>query len=155
VEALCVPFDSVSICFSKGLGAPVGSVLVGSKDLLQRAHRWRKVLGGGMRQAGVLAAACLYALDHNVERLAEDHANAAHLATGLGQIEQVKVLSHATNMVFVQFPREHCAALEAWLKERGILTQMLYASRFVTHRDVSRADIDTFVAAVKGYFATH
>jgi len=155
VEALCAPFDSVSICFSKGLGAPVGSVLVGSKDLLQRAHRWRKVLGGGMRQAGVLAAACLYALDHNVERLAEDHANAAHLATGLGQIEQVKVLSHATNMVFVQFPREHCAALEAWLKERGILTQMLYASRFVTHRDVSRADIDTFVAAVKGYFATH
>jgi threonine aldolase len=155
LEALCGPFDSVSICFSKGLGAPVGSVLVGSKDLLQRAHRWRKVLGGGMRQAGVLAAACLYALDHNVERLAEDHANAAHLATSLAQIEQVKVLSHATNMVFVQFPSEHCAALEAWLKARGILTQMLYASRFVTHMDVSRADIDTFVAAVKAYFAAH
>jgi threonine aldolase len=133
----------------------VGSVLVGSKDLLQSAHRWRKVLGGGMRQAGVLAAACLYALDHNVERLAEDHSNAAHLAAGLAQIDQVKVLSHATNMVFTQFPAQHCAPLEAWLKERGILTQMLYASRFVTHRDVSRADIDTFLAAVKGYFAAH
>jgi threonine aldolase len=155
LEALCAPFDSVSICFSKGLGAPVGSVLVGSKALLESAHRWRKVLGGGMRQSGVLAAACLYALDHNVERLAEDHANAAHLAAGLGQIEQVKVQSQATNMVFVQFPAQHCAPLEAWLKERGILTQMLYASRFVTHLDVSRADIDTFVAAVKGYFAAH
>ncbi|RFU49413.1 low-specificity L-threonine aldolase [Paraburkholderia sp. DHOC27] len=155
LEALCAPFDSVSICFSKGLGTPVGSVLVGSKALLQSAHRWRKVLGGGMRQSGVLAAACLYALDHNVERLAEDHANAAHLAEGLAQIDAVKLQSVATNMVFAQFPAQHCAPLEAWLKERGILTQMLYASRFVTHKDVSRADIDTFVAAVKGYFATH
>jgi threonine aldolase len=155
LAALCAPFDSVSICFSKGLGTPVGSVLVGSKDLLQSAHRWRKVLGGGMRQAGVLAAACIYALEHNVERLAEDHANAAHLAAGLAQIDQVKVLSQATNMVFAQFPSQHCVPLEAWLKERGILTQMLYASRFVTHMDVSRADIDTFLSAVKGYFAAH
>jgi threonine aldolase len=155
LAALCAPFDSVSICFSKGLGAPVGSVLVGSNALLQSAHRWRKVLGGGMRQSGLLAAACLYALDHNVERLADDHANAAHLAAGLAQIEQVKVQSQATNMVFAQFPTQHCEPLEAWLKERGILTQMLYASRFVTHRDVSRADIDTLVAAVKGYFAAH
>src|ERR1700761_2418967 len=153
LEALCAPFDSVSICFSKGLGTPVGSVLVGSKALLQSAHRWRKVLGGGMRQSGVLAAACLYALDHNVERLAEDHANAAHLAEGLAQIDAVKLQSVATNMVFAQFPAQHCAPLEAWLKERGILTQMLYASRFVTHMDVSRADIDTFVTAVKEYFA--
>ncbi|MNT25170.1 L-allo-threonine aldolase [compost metagenome] len=105
-----------------------------------------------MRQAGVLAAACLYALDHNVERLADDHDNAAHLAAGLAQIDEVSVQSHATNMVFAQFSPEHCAPLEAWLKERGILTQMLYASRFVTHKDVSRADIDTFVAAVKAYF---
>lgn len=101
---LCAPFDTISICFSKGLGAPVGSVLVGSRPLIERAHRWRKVLGGGMRQAGVLAAACLYALEHNVERLAEDHANAAHLAEGLARIEPVKVMSHATNMVFAQFP---------------------------------------------------
>ncbi|MFX1674296.1 low-specificity L-threonine aldolase [Paraburkholderia sp. A2WS-5] len=152
LEALTEGFDSVSICFSKGLGAPVGSVLVGSKALIDSAHRWRKMLGGGMRQAGVLAAACLYALDHNVARLADDHANAARLAAGLAQIDEVKVASQATNMVFAQFPQADCAPLEAWLKERGILTQMLYASRFVTHLDVSAADIDTFVAAVKGYF---
>lgn len=153
IADVCAPFDTVSICFSKGLGAPVGSVLVGSRPLLERAHRWRKVLGGGMRQAGILAAACLYALEHNVERLADDHANAAHLAEGLARIDEVKVLSHATNMVFAQFPEADCVSLEAWLKERGILTQMLYASRFVTHCDVSRADIDTFVSAVGGYFA--
>ena len=153
IATLCAPFDTVSICFSKGLGAPVGSVLVGSKALVDVAHRWRKVLGGGMRQAGVLAAACLYALEHNVERLAEDHDNAAYLAAGLAQIDALKVQPHATNMVFAQIPQQHCAPLEAYLKERGILTQMLYASRFVTHMDVSRADLDTFVAAVKGYFA--
>jgi len=152
IAALCAPFDSISICFSKGLGTPVGSVLIGDKALIDTAHRWRKVLGGGMRQSGLLAAACLYAMEHNVERLAEDHANAAHLAEQLAQIAQVTVQSHATNMVFAQFPQEDCVPLEAWLKERGILTQMLYASRFVTHMDVTRADIDTFVAAVKQYF---
>ncbi|WP_277183330.1 low-specificity L-threonine aldolase [Caballeronia sp. BR00000012568055] len=153
VSALCAPFDSVSICFSKGLGAPVGSVLVGSKALIDVASRWRKVLGGGMRQSGVLAAACLHALDHHVDGLAQDHDNAARLADGLKQIDQIKVLSHATNMVFVEIPQAQCAPLEASLKERGILTQMLYASRFVTHRDVSREDIDTFVRAVKDFFA--
>jgi threonine aldolase len=153
VADLCAPFDTVSICFSKGLGAPVGSVLVGSQPLIDRAQRWRKVLGGGMRQSGILAAACLYALEHNVERLADDHANAAHLAEGLARIQPVKVLSQATNMVFAQFPEADCAPLQAWLKERGILTQMLYASRFVTHCDVSRDDIDTFLDAVGAYFS--
>ncbi|MDR5764963.1 MULTISPECIES: low-specificity L-threonine aldolase [unclassified Caballeronia] len=153
VGELCAPFDSVSVCFSKGLGAPVGSVLVGSKALIDVASRWRKVLGGGMRQSGVLAAACLYALDHHVDGLVQDHDNAAHLAAGLAQIDGIKIQSHATNMVFAQIPEAHCARLEAFLKERGILTQMLYASRFVTHRDVSRADIDTVVRAVKDYFA--
>ncbi len=150
---LCAPFDSVSICFSKGLGTPVGSVLVGSQALIDIAHRWRKVLGGGMRQSGILAAACLYALEHNYERLAQDHANAARLAQGLAQVAAVKVLSHATNMVFVRFPNEHCAPLQDWLKQRGILLQLLYATRCVTHLDVSAADIDTVVAAVKAYFA--
>jgi threonine aldolase len=153
VADLCAPFDSVSICFSKGLGAPVGSVLVGSKALVDVASRWRKVLGGGMRQSGVLAAACLYALDHHVDGLAQDHDNAAHLAAGLAQIDAIKVRSHATNMVFAEIPEAQCAPLEAFLKARGILMQMLYASRFVTHRDVSRADIDTVVRAVKEYFA--
>jgi len=150
---LCAPFDSVSICFSKGLGTPVGSVLVGGKALIESAHRWRKVLGGGMRQSGILAAACLYALDHNYDRLAQDHANAERLALGLAQIAEVKVLSHATNMVFAQFPNEHIAPLQAWLQQRGILIQLLYATRCVTHMDVSAADIDTVVGAVKAYFA--
>ncbi|HTH60033.1 MAG TPA: low-specificity L-threonine aldolase [Paraburkholderia sp.] len=153
LAALSAGFDSVSICFSKGLGTPIGSVLVGSHALIESARRWRKMLGGGMRQVGVLAAACLYALDHNVARLADDHANAARLAAGLAGIGEVKVVSQATNMVFAQIPQDHCAPLQTWLKERGILTQMLYATRFVTHLDVSAADIDTFVAAVKGYFA--
>ncbi|WP_250509071.1 low-specificity L-threonine aldolase [Caballeronia sp. GACF4] len=155
VGELAAPFDSVSICCSKGLGAPVGSVLVGSRALIEVAHRWRKVLGGGMRQAGVIAAACLYALDHHVDALAEDHDNAARLAEGLKQIDGIGIQSHATNMVFARIPEAHCAPLEAYLKERGILTQMLYASRFVTHRDVSREDIDTFIGAVKDYFAAH
>ncbi len=153
IADLCAPFDTVSICFSKGLGAPVGSALIGSRPLIERAQRWRKVLGGGMRQSGILAAACLYALEHNVERLADDHANAAHLAKGLAGIAPVKVLSQATNMVFAQFPEADCAPLDAWLKERGILTQMLYESRFVTHCDVSRDDIDMFIDAVGTYFA--
>ncbi|OHU99128.1 low-specificity L-threonine aldolase [Mycobacterium talmoniae] len=152
LAALTEGFDTVSICFSKGLGAPVGSVLVGSTALIEVAHRWRKVLGGGMRQSGVLAAACLYALDHNVARLADDHANAARLADGLARIDEVRVVSQATNMVFAQFPPQECAGLQAWLTERGILTQLLSASRFVTHLDVSADDVDTFVAAVRAYF---
>ena len=153
IADVCRHFDSVSICFSKGLGAPVGSVLVGDTALIQRAHRWRKVLGGGMRQSGVLAAACLYALEHNVERLAEDHANAEKLERALGEIGQLQVTSRATNMVFLRIPREHCAGLEASLKERGILIQALYGSRLCTHLDVSSKDVDIVVAAIKDYFS--
>jgi len=153
LEQACAPFDSVSICCSKGLGAPVGSVLVGSKDFIGRAYRWRKVLGGGMRQSGFLAAACLYAFDHHYQRLAEDHRNAERLARGLGDIPEVTVQGQATNMVFARFPAEHCLPLEAFLSGRGILTQVVYDSRFVTHLDVTAADIDLFVAALKQYFA--
>jgi threonine aldolase len=152
---MCSGFDTVSICFSKGLGAPVGAILVGSKELIKKAHRWRKMLGGGMRQSGILAAGCLYALEHHYQRLSDDHAHAERLARGLTQIAEVKVLSQATNMVFAQFPESHCAPLEAWLKERGILIQMVYMPRFVTHLDVSALDIDTFVEAVKAYFLRH
>jgi threonine aldolase len=150
---ICRGFDTVSLCFSKGLGAPVGSVLVGDKALIERAHRWRKVLGGGMRQSGVLAAACLYALEHNVERLAQDHACAERLARGLEQVTELHVTAQATNMVFVQIPQQHCTPLEAWLRQRGILSQALYSSRLVTHLDVSERDVDTVLAAVKDYFA--
>ena len=149
---ICQGFDSVSICFSKGLGAPVGSVLVGSSALIERAFRWRKVLGGGMRQSGFLAAACLYALQHNVDRLAVDHQNAVRLANGLAGISEISVQSNPTNMVFAQIKPADCAPLQAALQAEGILVNMLYLSRFVTHLDVSAAEIDRVIAAIKTYF---
>jgi threonine aldolase len=148
----CADFDTVSICFSKGLGAPVGSVLTGSRDFIERAYRWRKVLGGGMRQSGFLAAACLYALEHHVDRLAEDHRHAERLAAGLGDIPEVQVKGQATNMVFAAFPEGDCVPLEAFLARRGMLAQVVCESRFVTHLDVSAGDVDAFVGAVKDYF---
>lgn len=153
VEDVCGPFDSVSLCFSKGLGAPVGSVLVGSKDLIERAKRARKMLGGGMRQAGLLAAACLYALDHHVQALAEDHANAARLADGLAQVEDLTVESVATNMVFVRVPEGRCAGLQTALAEAGVLAAIGPVSRFVLHRDVSTAGVERTVKAIKAHFA--
>ena len=151
LAALCAPFDSVSICFSKGLGAPIGSVLVGSRAYLAEAHRWRKVLGGGMRQSGLLAAACHYALEHNYERLAQDHDNAERLARGLADVAGVELLSQDTNMVFARFAAPSCPAVEAWLKERGILAQILPRTRFVTHLDVGSADIARVIEALKAY----
>ncbi|CAB3688424.1 Low specificity L-threonine aldolase [Achromobacter animicus] len=150
VAELCQPFDSVSICFSKGLGAPVGSVLVGSEALIARAHRWRKMLGGGLRQSGVLAAACLYALEHNVERLAQDHENARLLAEGLRGIAGVKVLSQDTNMVFVEFEPSRCDALTAALGKEDILMRAVYGgpTRLVTHLNVSADDVRRVVEAV-------
>lgn len=150
VAELCQPFDSVSICFSKGLGAPVGSVLVGSEALISRAHRWRKMLGGGLRQSGVLAAACLYALEHNVERLAQDHENARLLAEGLRGIAGVKVLSQDTNMVFVEFEPSRCDALTAALGKEDILMRAVYGgpTRLVTHLNVSADDVRRVVEAV-------
>ena len=145
-------FDSASICFSKGLGAPVGSVLVGSQPLIERAYRWRKGLGGGMRQSGVLAAACLYALEHHFERLEQDHANADRLAQGLKGIDSIQVSAHYTNMVFVQVLQEHCGPLEASLREQGILVQIQPLTRLVTHLDVSTQEIDRVIAAIKQFF---
>jgi threonine aldolase len=153
IADLCAPFDTVSICFSKGLGAPVGSVLVGSRSLIERAQRWRKVLGGGMRQSGILAAGCLYALEHNVERLEQDHSNAAHLAERLADAGRIEVLSQATNMVFARIPETDCAPLEGWLKDHGILTQIRCETRLVTHLDIRRDNIDTVVSAVAAYFS--
>ncbi|MFJ3463944.1 low-specificity L-threonine aldolase [Achromobacter spanius] len=150
VADLCQPFDTVSICFSKGLGAPVGSVLVGSEELIASAHRWRKMLGGGLRQSGVLAAACLYALEHNVERLAQDHENARLLAEGLRGIPGVKVLSQDTNMVFVEFEPSRCDALTAALGKEDILMRAVYGgpTRLVTHLNVSADDVRRVVEAV-------
>jgi threonine aldolase len=153
VAEVCAPFDSVSLCFSKGLGAPVGSVLVGSTELIGRAKRARKILGGGMRQAGILAAACLYDLDHHLEALAEDHANARRLADGLAQVEELTVESVATNMVFVRVPEARCGSLQAALAEAGVLAAISPVSRFVLHRDVSAAGVARAVNAVKAHFA--
>ncbi|MGE8689444.1 MAG: low-specificity L-threonine aldolase [Achromobacter sp.] len=153
VVDLCRPFDSVSICFSKGLGAPVGSVLVGSAELIARARRWRKMLGGGLRQAGVLAAACLYALEHNVERLAEDHENARLLAEGLRGVPGVKVLSQDTNMVFVQVEPALCDGLTAALDAQNIKMRAVYGgpTRLVTHLDISADDVRRAARAVADY----
>ncbi|QJR00065.1 low-specificity L-threonine aldolase [Halomonas sp. PGE1] len=148
---LCEGFDSVSLCFSKGLGAPVGSLLLGEADFIARARRWRKTLGGGMRQAGLLAAACHHAFDHHVVRLAEDHDNARRLAEGLGAIPGVEVRACDTNMVFTAFPEAHCGPLQAHLVSQGILAAVGPVTRWVTHLDVSADDIHRVVAAVGDY----
>ena len=148
-------FDSVSVCFSKGLGAPVGSVLCGPRDFIQRAHRLRKMVGGGMRQAGMLAAAALHALEQHVDRLAEDHANARRLADGLAGIDGLQVQAPQTNILFVELTgaaRERSAELLAHLKTQGVLALGLYQLRFVTHLDVDSAGIDRAIAAVRSFF---
>lgn len=149
---VCAPFDSVSICMSKGLGIPVGSVLCGPKDFIATGHRWRKMLGGGMRQAGVLAAAGLHALDHHVDRLAEDHDNADRLAAGLRAIDALAVRGPFTNMVFVDIPSEDVARIATALRDAGIVATVGPHTRFVTHLDVDRGKVDRLVGAVAGYY---
>ena len=139
-------FDSVSVCFSKGLGAPVGSALCGSREVLARAHRWRKMAGGAMRQSGVLAAAALYALDHHVDRLADDHEHARRLAAGLEGLPGVRVEPPQTNMVFVSLAQEHGPGIVERLRRGGLLCTGLYDLRLVTHLDVTRDDIDRAIA---------
>lgn len=154
-RAIASCFDSVSVCFSKGLGAPVGSTLCGSKAFIERAHRIRKMAGGGMRQAGVLAAAASYALDHHVVRLTQDHALAKRLADGLAGIEGLQVEAPQTNIVFVDLvgsARERSAALLDYLKAHGILSTGLYRVRFVTHLDVDAAGVDRAVATIRQFF---
>ena len=141
-------FDTVSMCFSKGLGAPVGSVLAGSRELISRAHRFRKMFGGGMRQAGFLAAAAIYALDHHVERLAEDHANARKLADGLAEISSIVIDPNdvETNIVFFDVDPTLGTApqLSAKLSEQGVLVLSESDARLraVTHLDVSAEQVD-------------
>lgn len=147
-------FDSVSVCLSKGLGAPVGSVLCGTAEFIDRARRWRKVAGGGMRQAGILAAAGLYALNYHVERLAEDHRNAALLAQGLQQLPELQVCfeENQTNMVFVTTPAEDVKPLARRLQANGIVITPGAHLRLVTHLDIDRADIERVVTVFNDYF---
>ena len=145
------PFESVSVCFSKGLGAPVGSALVGSREFIQRAHRWRKMVGGGMRQAGVLAAAASHALEHHVDRLADDHVLARRPAEGLQGLPGLTVEPPQTNIVFADLVGDRAPGLMAHLKSRGVLATGLYRLRFVTHLDVDAAGVDRAIAAVREY----
>ena len=148
-------FDSVSVCFSKGLGAPVGSALCGSRELIARAHRIRKMAGGGMRQAGMLAAAASHALQHHIDRLAQDHALARRLADGLAGIPGLQVEAPQTNLLFVDLTGEaqaRSAELLAHLRQNGVLATGLYRLRFATHLDVDAAGIDRAVGAIRSFF---
>ncbi len=149
-RAAVAGFDSVSWGLSKGLGAPAGTMLLGEDAFVAQARRWRKALGGGMRQAGILAAAGLYALEHQVQRLAEDHDNAERLAEGLRAIGLAVEPPH-TNMVFVDIPGGHVAALSAHLAERGILACITPHTRLVTHLDTPRSRIDEALQAFRAY----
>jgi threonine aldolase len=151
VRELCAGFDSVSSCLSKGLGAPAGTVLLANKELIGRARRARKILGGAMRQAGVVAAAGLYALENNVERLAIDHTNAARLADGLRALDLA--VEQQTNMVFANVPAAQVAALAEHLKQRSVLVLPGARMRLVTHLDVDAAGIDRALGAFGEFFA--
>jgi threonine aldolase len=143
-------FDSVSVCLSKGLGAPAGSVLLGSREFIDRARRWRKALGGGMRQAGVLAAAGLYALEHHVSKLAQDHANAEYLAQGLRALG-LHVEPPQTNLVYVEIPAAKTADLKSHLESRGILATVTPRTRLATHLDAPRDKIEAVLRAFRDY----
>ncbi len=148
-------FDSVSVCFSKGLGAPVGSAVCGGRGFIARARRIRKMAGGAMRQAGGLAAAAIYALDHHVQRLTDDHARARRLADGLSGLPGVVVETPQTNIVFVDLAgaaRDRANDLLAHLKEHGILATGLYRLRFVTHLDVDDDGVGRAIAAMRSFW---
>jgi threonine aldolase len=148
------PFNSVSICLSKGLGAPVGSLLLGDNALIARARRLRKMIGGGMRQAGIVAAAGRYALEHHVERLKTDHANARSLAEGLARASggELKIEAPQTNMVWVDVPATQAEPFAAHLKRNGILVHGTSRQRWVTHLDIDCAMIDQTIQSVAQHF---
>lgn len=153
-------FDTVSLCLSKGLGAPVGSVLVGSASFIKQARRLRKMLGGGMRQAGILAAAGLYALDHNIDRLADDHQRAQWLADGLSQIDGVIIDKEAvhTNMVYMSFATETTDRLETALPQALAEDNLKIsfdkqATRLVVHKDITDEAVERLVSAMQSQLA--
>ena len=165
-EAIAAQFDSVSVCFSKSLGAPVGSALCGDAAFVERGRRWRKMLGGGMRQAGGLAAAALYALEHNVARLADDHRRARRLADVLRELIAKRATSaanirgagefqprvrQATNMVFLQLEPVILQAIAQHHRARGI--RVGNRERIVLHLDVDDAALDCVIDAYRDFFA--
>lgn len=155
IAELVKSFDTVSLCLSKGLGAPVGSLLCGRQVLIESARRWRKVVGGGMRQAGILAAAGIYALENNIERLAADHLHAQLLADGLRTIAGacVRREENQTNMVFLDLPGEQALALQEFLGGRGIRIGAGQTIRMVTHMGVSAEDIELVITEIRRFFS--
>jgi threonine aldolase len=151
LERLAASGDAVSVCFSKGLGAPIGSALAGSQPTIARARRARKLLGGGMRQAGVIAAAALYALEHNVERLRDDHERARGLAAELSGAPLVVIPPPATNMVIAQTGTDHAEPVARMICKFGVLCLALDARtiRFVTHLSLSDQDITEAAARIR------
>jgi len=149
---IVAPFDSVMMCLSKGLGAPVGAMLCGEVDFIARARRLRKQLGGGMRQAGVIAACGLYALEHNIERLAEDHRRARRLAEGISDIEELQV-HQCTNMVFIEPPLEQIEPLRRHLESRRIdIGEQSPRIRMVTHLDIDDDGIERSIDAIRSFY---
>jgi threonine aldolase len=151
-RALAEPFDTVSVCFSKGLGAPVGSALVGGRDAIRSARRFRKMLGGGMRQAGVLAAGALYALRHHRQDVELDHANAQLLGRGLQALSGIEIEgSIETNIVVARTTPGSAEDLSRRLTEAGVLAAAISSSslRFVTHRDVTRGDVEEALGRIE------
>jgi threonine aldolase len=153
VRRIAAHFDSVSVCLSKGLGAPVGSVLLGSRTLIDEARRWRKVTGGGMRQAGILAAGALHALDHHVARLADDHARAAALDDALRGLPGLEVAAQHSNMVFLSVPVERHAALGSCMDQARVRLSIGYVPdiRLVTHLDIDDAALARTIAAFRAF----
>ncbi len=155
LETITQNFDSVSICLSKGLGTPLGSVLCGSKELIKEARKWRKMLGGGMRQAGIVAAAGIYALEHNIERLREDHDNAELLAKGLGEIDAIQIVAINTNILLVKINKHYPELREELFKNGVIFPKAANKSgiiRLVTHLDVSTDDILKTTNLIKAFY---
>jgi len=148
-------FHTVSVCLSKGLGAPVGALLCGGRETIKRARRWRKVLGGGMRQSGILAEAGIYALDHNIDRLQDDHDNARLLSEGLAGIDllDIEYNGSQTNMIFVTLPDKAVGKLQAYLKQNNVIVASGQRIRMVTHLDVSEGDIKTVISLVEQFFS--
>jgi threonine aldolase len=153
LRAAAAGFDSVSVCLSKGLGAPVGSLLLGTRAFIEQGKRWRKMLGGGMRQSGSLAAAGLYALEQHVTRLADDHANAAWLAQRLSAIPGLAVSTPQTNILYVDMPADACAGLGEALAREHIRVSLAPHMRLVTHLDVSREGLQRTVDVFTQYFS--
>lgn len=146
-------FDTVSVCLSKGLGAPVGSLLLGPKSFIEQGKRWRKMLGGGMRQAGVIAAAAHYALEHNVDRLAEDHANAARLAEGLRAIAGLTVDTPQTNIFYIHMDPAACDGLRAAMAREQIRATVGPHTRLVTHINIAADDVEKVIRVISAYFS--